>query len=92
MRKMIALMCLVFLACGKEEVVPTEFVRLYAELRVATQEWGETSQEARRERLRILEKHGYTWEKYDSVMAWLEVRPQLWQPLLDSIVQSVSEF
>ena len=69
------------LACSESSnSIPPDFVRLYVDLRVASREYGETSTDGRIVRMRILEKYGYTAERFDSVAECIQKSPDLWEP------------
>lgn len=76
---------LFFCQCGEPQLDP-RFVPLYAELRVATQELGQTSEDARRMRFKILDKHGYTVEQFDSTLRFLETHPDSWRDFQKDLV------
>lgn len=68
-----------FSACQQSVGYDEKFVKLYAELRVATQEFGLIHEDSRRMRLQILQHHGYSLARFDSAVQVLEKHPELWQ-------------
>lgn len=74
---------------GGEQSYDPNFVTLYTELRLATQEFGPSTEDAKRTRLQILKRHGYTLSRYDSTIQILEKHPDLWrrfqQDLMDNL-------
>lgn len=79
---------LLFCQCGEPQLDPS-FVPLYAELRVATQELGQTTEDARRMRFKILDKHGYTVERFDSTLQFLETHPDSWRDFQRELVATL---
>lgn len=76
------------LACSESSnSIPSDFVRLYVDLRVASREYGETSTDGRIVRMRILEKYGYTAERFDSVAECIQKSPDLWEPFQEAVVE-----
>ena len=76
------------LACSESSnSIPPDFVRLYVDLRVASREYGETSTDGRIVRMRILEKYGYTAERFDSVAECIQKSPDLWEPFQEAVVE-----
>lgn len=76
------------LACSEgSNSIPPDFVRLYVDLRVASREYGETSTDGRIVRMRILEKYGYTAERFDSVAECIQKSPDLWEPFQEAVVE-----
>ena len=74
------------LACSESSnSIPPDFVRLYVDLRVASREYGETSTDGRIVRMRILEKYGYTAERFDSVAECIQKSPDLWEPFQEAV-------
>ena len=67
--------------------IPPDFVRLYVDLRVASRAYGETSTDGRIVRMRILEKYGYTAERFDSVAECIQKSPDLWEPFQEAVVE-----
>lgn len=68
-----------FSACQQSAAYDEKFVKLYAELRVATQEFGQIHEDSRRMRLQILQHYGYTLAQFDSSVQALEERPEQWR-------------
>ena len=76
------------LACSESSnSIPPDFVRLYVDLRVASREYGEISTDGRIVRMRILEKYGYTAERFDSVAECIQKSPDLWEPFQEAVVE-----
>jgi len=76
------------LACTESSnSIPSDFVRLYGDLRVASREYGETSTDGRIVRIRILEKYGYTSERFDSIAESIQKSPDLWEPFQEAVVE-----
>ena len=76
------------LACSESSnSIPPDFVRLYVDVRVASREYGETSTDGRIVRMRILEKYGYTAERFDSVAECIQKSPDLWEPFQEAVVE-----
>lgn len=73
-------LALFYAACSDRASVPPEFVRLYGDLRVAEREFGEISPDGRIVRVRILEKYGYTAERFDSIAERIQTHSDLWEP------------
>lgn len=73
-------------ACTESVSVPKEFVRLYGDLRIAEREFGETSPDGRVARILILEKHGYSAQRFDSVAEKIQTSPNVWNAFQDSVV------
>ncbi len=76
-------------ACTESVSVPAEFVRLYGDLRIAEREYGETSPDGRAARIVILERYGYSAQKFDSVAEWIQANPGVWNAFQDSVVAYV---
>ena len=78
---------LAVLACSENSgTVPSDFVHLYGDLRIAEREFGETSPDGRIVRILTLEKYGYTARKFDSIANVLQNSPDLWNAFQDSVV------
>lgn len=80
-----AAVVVLFCQCGSPSLDPG-FLPLYVELRIATQEFGQLNEEARRVRLQILERHGYTAAQFDSTRQFLEEHPDLWRAFQKDLV------
>lgn len=78
------------LACTEgSNSIPSDFVRLYGDLRIATREFGETSTDGRIARVRILERYGYTAERFDSIAEKIQRSADLWEPFQNAVVEYV---
>jgi len=80
------LMCV---ACAQKDGFDPQFVKMYAELRVVTQEFGNTTEEGRRARLRLLGRYGYTPARFDSTVALLESDPANWRTFQRELVNQL---
>ncbi len=58
----------------------------YADLRVASQEFGDATEEGRRARLQILAREGYTPASFDSARLALQASPDDWRPFQDAVM------
>lgn len=76
-------------ACTGDFSVPKDFVRLYGDLRIAEREYGETSPDGRVARILLLEKYGYTVERFDSIAECIGKNPDVWDAFQDSVVSYV---
>lgn len=76
-------------ACSESVSVPKEFVRLYGDLRIAEREYGETTPDGRVARTLILEKYGYSVQRFDSVAEWILANSNVWSAFQDSVVAYV---
>lgn len=74
---------------GKSTDVPEDFVRLYGDLRIASKEYGEASPDGRIARVQILERYGFTAQKFDSVAEWIQNTPDVWNPFEESVTAYV---
>lgn len=73
-------------ACGEGPAYDARLVTAYADLRVASQEFGEATEEGRRARLQILAREGYTPASFDSARLALQADPELWRPFQDAVM------
>ena len=73
-------------ACSENISVPAEFVRLYGVLSIAEREVGETSPEGRIARVQILERYGYTANRFDSIAEQIQSNSDLWEPFQESVL------
>lgn len=76
-------------ACTESVSVPAEFVRLYGDLRIAAREYGDASPDGRAARIVILERYGYSAQRFDSVAEWIQGNPDVWSAFQDSVVAYV---
>lgn len=76
-------------ACTESVSVPAEFVHLYGDLRIAKREYGEASPDGRTARILVLEKYGYSVQRFDSVAKWIQGNPDVWNTFQDLVVAYV---
>lgn len=86
---LVGLFAVCLIACNNSDSVPSEFVRLYGDLRVAEREFGEKTPDGRLARVQILKKYGWTAERFDSVAAKIQLDAKLWEPFQNSVVAYV---
>ncbi len=80
----------VVLSCsGGSTSVPENFVHLYGDLRIASKEFGETSTDGKIARVQILERYGFTAQKFDSIAEWIQSTPDAWSPFEESVTAYV---
>lgn len=74
------------LSCsGNSFDIPPEFPRLYGDLRIASREFGELSPDGRIARTQILERYGYTAQKFDSIAERLQGDADSWNVFQESV-------
>ncbi len=73
-------------ACGEAPAHDARLVAAYADLRVASQEFGDATEEGRRARLQILAREGYTPATFDSARLALQANPEYWRPFQDDVM------
>ncbi|MCK9182896.1 MAG: hypothetical protein M0P13_08470 [Fibrobacteraceae bacterium] len=78
-----------FSCSGNSCPVPTEYVHLYAEMRIAEREYGETSPEGRIVRVEILKKYGYSRVRFDSVAECIQKNYQAWDPFQTQVSEYI---
>lgn len=78
-----------FSCSGDSLPVPTEYVHLYAEMRIAQREYGETSPEGRIARVEILKKYGYSRAEFDSMAECIQKNYQAWDPFQTQVSEYI---
>ncbi len=74
------------LSCsGNSSDIPPEFPRLYGDLRIVSREFGELSPDGRIARTQILEKYGYTAQKFDSIAERIQGNADSWNAFQESV-------
>ena len=72
--------------CGEAPAYDARLVAAYADLRVASQEYGDATEEGRRARLQILAREGYTPATFDSARLALQSDPYSWRSFQDAVM------
>lgn len=86
-RKLAASMALLLLlvACERKPEFDSKFVALYVDLRVASQEFGLITPEARRTRLQLMQRAGYTQEQVEATYQSIMADPDIWKEFQDQV-------
>lgn len=82
---MSSLWLLFLTACSKHDV-PSSFIELYAALRIASTEYGDTTAAARIERQNLMKEFGYTQTQFFTEVANLQKNPELWITFQEAVV------
>lgn len=69
-----------------QKKVSSDFIEAYCELRIITERYGKTTEIAKEERKKALEKHSLTPLKFDAEVKRIKNTPKIWNELQDSIV------
>lgn len=72
-------------ACGNKPSFDSKFVALYVELRVASQEFGLITPEARRARLQAMKRAGYTQAQFEATYQGIMANPDIWKEFQDQV-------
>lgn len=73
------------LSCERTDVVDSEMVNLYVDLRVASEEYGNTD-EARIARQNLMRQSGYSAEQFSRKVEEIRANPELWMKFQNEVV------
>lgn len=78
----------ILISCERTDAVDPEVVSLYVDLRIASEEYGNTS-EARIARQNLMRQAGYSIEKFTQKVQEIRSNPELWMKFQNDVVSKL---